>query len=1423
MNRKKEIQEPERSNASGLIQKLNKKEKEIEGLKRELEIEAALERVRARTMAMKRSEELAETAAVLFEQVKGLGAAPERMNIGIVKEEKGFIEFWPTEQGGKQINQLYKGSINEPTTLSKAYNAWKVGKRSIVIELKGRKLSDWLNYNREEVGLPFKEELIHDRRIHTISFFTHGMIIMSTPEPLSSETIDLLVRFAGVFKLTYTRFLDLQKAETQAGEARIEAALERVRARAMGMHTSEELLDVANQLYRELADLGVPQYMTGFVRVDEPCQIQEVWITAPNGERTEKFFLPLKGDIVLRKRYSIWKEQVPIFHQKVSGKALQKHMAYVSQHFGSEEAVEIGNQFPDSIIFYCGNFSAGYMHILSEKKLDVEQESIFLRFTQVFAMTYRRFQDLKNAEDQAREAKIEASLERIRAKAMAMHSSEDISEATTIVFSELENLGIKTMRCGIGIMDDNWGMEAWTAASTEKKEEVIKIIGQFDMTRHSALCSVYEAWKNKENYFSYDLYGKDAQKYYEYVFKRPAYSVPKSKSILEKHTLNVFYFSEGGLFAFTQEPLNKESISIIQRFTTVFSLTYRRYLDLIKAESQAREAQIEAALERIRSRTMGMQKSDELSELNSIILQQISFLNVPIFAAGIHICNEEKPITETWIGDPTEGTMPRVSIDHSQDPLCDRMYSGWKKGNIFSIDTIEGEALREHFQFMSTVIPNQDMFENIDLPEKLIFHLAYFSHGFFVFTTQEPCPEEHDVFKRFSKVFEQTYTRFLDLKKAEAQAREAHIEAALERVRAQAMAMQHSEDLTKSTSVLLEELETLNLSVERCGIGIINPETLFAKIYSTTKTEKGENMILTGQVDLNAHPAWKDSVRAWKSQELSLYVLEGEELLDYYKQLGKHGYKLPRKVLQSINKLKKQYYYNAMFSQGGLYVISNSPLGDDNLKIIRRFTDVYHLTYTRYEELQNAEVRAQEAIRQASLDRVRGVIASMRSKEDLNRITPLIWKELTALDVPFIRCGVFIMDLENEVIQSYLSTPDGKTLGIFNLPFTSELIGELMVDFWGKGKIYKEHWTKVRFTEFMQRLKQTGQLIDTDSYQGAAAPPDKLDLHFIPFKQGMLYVGNTEPLTKDELELVRSLAETFSIAYARYEDFRELEIAKNQIEITLNDLKSTQSQLIHAEKMASLGELTAGIAHEIQNPLNFVNNFSEVSVDLIEELKDERKKAGKERDESLEQEILDDVIQNLEKINHHGQRASSIVKGMLEHSRAGSKEKQLTDINALADEYLRLAYHGLRAKDKSFNADFSLEKDDKLPEVKVIPQDIGRVLLNLINNAFYAVSNKAKEGLKNFKPQVVVSTQARQTGSGKSVVEIKVKDNGNGIPNDVLDKIFQPFFTTKPTGQGTGLGLSLSYDIIKAHGGELKVESKENEGTEFKITIPINL
>jgi len=299
--------------------------------------------------------------------------------------------------------------------------------------------------------------------------------------------------------------------------------------------------------------------------------------------------------------------------------------------------------------------------------------------------------------------------------------------------------------------------------------------------------------------------------------------------------------------------------------------------------------------------------------------------------------------------------------------------------------------------------------------------------------------------------------------------------------------------------------------------------------------------------------------------------------------------------------------------------------------------------------------------------------------------------------------------------------------------------------------------------------------------------------------------------------------------------------ANKVLQSTLTNLKSTQAQLIQSEKMASLGELTAGIAHEIQNPLNFVNNFSEVSNELIAEIEEERSKSQALRlssgtelsaEEKLENEILSDIKDNLSKITHHGKRADAIVKSMLEHSKTGTGSKELTDLNKLVADFIQLAYQNHQAKDKTFEAEFKLDLDPHLPKVEVIPADLGKVILNLVNNAFYAVNERSRkdlpgfqnlEGLEHFKPLVTIST--KNLGDR---IEIAVSDNGPGIPDAIKDKIFQPFFTTKPTGAGTGLGLSLSYDIVKAHGGELNVESQDydgihsgNTGTVFYILLPI--
>ncbi len=535
------------------------------------------------------------------------------------------------------------------------------------------------------------------------------------------------------------------------------------------------------------------------------------------------------------------------------------------------------------------------------------------------------------------------------------------------------------------------------------------------------------------------------------------------------------------------------------------------------------------------------------------------------------------------------------------------------------------------------------------MPEHQINHYVFGQQVSLMFITLEACPEAHDIFKRLGSVFEQTYTRFLDLQKAEAQAREARIEAALERVRSRTLAMQKSDELAETSAVLFQQLIQLGIEPNRLYITIIKDDQANAEFWITD--EDGSKVSSAFETNLNNNPVFKKMLEGWKGKKSTLTIdMKGEELQEYFRYLS--SLNVPFKGgLAQTRRIQNLGYFNKGFI--GMASLVEQP--EETIQLLARFAAVFNLTFTRFNDLKIAEAHAIQA----------------------------------------------------------------------------------------------------------------------------------------------------------------------------EEDLLKLQTEKQRAEEALAELQVTQKQLIQAEKMASLGELTAGIAHEIQNPLNFVNNFSEVSSELLDEMKAELDRGDTDEAKA----IAADVKQNLEKILHHGKRADAIVKGMLQHSRSSNGIKEPTDINALADEYFRLAYHGLRAKDKSFNATLKTDFDSSIGNINIIPQDIGRVILNLITNAFYAcaerrrlseaetsrsvVDEKKKQLGSVYEPTVSVKT--RKT---INKVELLVTDNGNGIPQKVVDKIFQPFFTTKPSGQGTGLGLSMSYDIVKAHGGELKVQTTEGEGSVFTVMLP---
>ncbi len=672
-------------------------------------------------------------------------------------------------------------------------------------------------------------------------------------------------------------------------------------------------------------------------------------------------------------------------------------------------------------------------------------------------------------------------------------------------------------------------------------------------------------------------------------------------------------------------------------------------------------------------------------------------------------------------------------------------------------------------------------------------------------------------------------------KAVEAQNRELEIESALERVRTVAMSMSKPDDM-------LDVCKTIALQIQSLGVKEIrNVQT--AIFYEERGTymnyefyAKHDETFITETVYTN-HEVPKDFAEQMLKGKGEVYIthIKDKEVKDWI------AYQKTTNVfIDSFleNATSLNYYWHSLGSVA-LGISTYHPLSGEELQLFQRFLKVFDLSYRRYLDIEKAIAQAKEAKIEAALEKVRSRSLAMHKSDELNGVVTILFEKLKELQISVTAVGIAIYIEDSKDMNAYVcgENADGLVINNYRLPYFHHKISEdfnntreKQLDFF-IGNYSKEE--KNSFYKYV--FEHTAELRNLpDDIKTLIFESPTYTINMLAVKNALFNINDFEgkALSENEVDIIKRFARVFDQAYTRFLDLQkaeaQAEIARlNLIQIqqeklraenALTELQLTQKQLIQSEKMASLGELTAGIAHEIQNPLNFVNNFSEVSNELIDEMNAEIEKGDLEEAKA----IASDIKQNLEKINHHGKRADAIVKGMLQHSRSSSGSKEPTDINALCDEYLRLSYHGLRAKDKSFNAILKTDYDKTIGNINIIPQDIGRVILNLITNAFYAVDEKKKKGIPGYEPTVSVSTKRSLSGEVRGEAIIKVTDNGNGIPQNIIDKIFQPFFTTKPTGQGTGLGLSLSYDIVKAHGGKLNVETKEEEGTRFTILLPFN-
>jgi signal transduction histidine kinase/ketosteroid isomerase-like protein len=1216
--------------------------------------------------------------------------------------------------------------------------------------------------------------------------------------------------------------------ENKNRELEIETSLEKVRAVAMGMKKPDDVLDVCKNISQQLQSLDVKE-----IRNVQTAIFYEEKGTYMNYEYYAKHDKTLITETVytdheIAKAFAakMLKGKGEISVTLIKGE--EKVREWFSYQKTTNVFIDTFLETASSLNYYWFSLGPVALGISTYVILNDIELGLFKRFLHVFELAYRRYLDIEKAMEQAKEAQIELGLERVRARTMAMQHSDELREAVLVIYEQLQQLDFASHACNIIIIDkDTLDMQFWVSGFTQEIYPESYHIPRLHQTYHEVQIA---AWQQGVKYQVFEYSGKGKIDFDKIFFSKTDFkNVPEeAKKVmieLKSLKLSTAFFNYGALQVLGAEVLSNDKAKTLQRFAKVFEQTYTRFLDLQKAEAQAKEAQIETALEKVRSRSLAMHQSEELGDVVITLLQRLNELDIKPDGININILKKDSKSFDTWFAAPDYTKAICLPTPYFNHPVMNDAWDAIEaKKELYHI-TYTKEIKDSYFTYLYSHTSFKQMPEErkkmimaagiYNLSVALANNTAISVHNY---SDRALSEKEHEILKRFSKVFQQCYTRFLDLQKAEAQTKEAQIETALERVRSKTMAMHNSNDVGETAAVMVDELKKLGIETIRCGIGIMH-EPGDMEVWTISTDENNKTDIIIGWLDMNMHPLLHGAFESWRKKNESFsYELKDDDLLNYYNAINNYpGYP----IRYDTTSLPEHIHHNEFyFPEGILFAFSLQQLTEDQRKIFKRFAGVFGQTYRRYLDLKKAEAQAREAKIESSLERMRSVAMGIRKSEEMILVAESLYKEMRGLGITNIRNTQIVIKIEGDEMYLVCVYSDD-TAEVFKesrydtSPITQQMYDELDTS---KEALYQKELTGKEFEEWLNWRKSTATKIDTKLMEARS-----VSFCLYSIGEGHLGISAYNAITGEQLNVLKRFRNVFKLSYRRFMDVAKseeqamkLQQEKERLEYALNELQTTQKQLIQSEKMASLGELTAGIAHEIQNPLNFVNNFSEVNKELLAEMKEEMDKGNL----ADAKEIANDVIANEEKINHHGKRADAIVKGMLQHSRSSSATKESTDINKLVDEYLRLAYHGLRAKDKSFNATMKTDFDESIGNINIIPQDIGRVILNLITNAFYVVNEKALSAVtipraNKYEPAVSVSTKK----IGDKVL-IAVKDNGNGIPQKVLDKIFHPFFTTKPAGQGTGLGLSLSYDIVKAHGGELKVETKVGEGSEFIVELP---
>jgi len=1138
-------------------QDLNKTLEELEQKNRELEIETALEKVRSSALAMKKPEDMLDVCRIISDQLQSLGVNEIRnFQTAIFYEtKKTYINFeYYTKHRKSIITEVdYRTHELQELFASKMIR----GVEELFSEtLKSKEVKDWYAY--QKTTNQFADSFLETAESLSYYWYSLGQVAlgMSTYIPLNEHEINLFKRFRNVFELAYRRFLDIQQAEAQAREAKIEAALEKVRAVALSLKKSDEMLDIAQALYEQLLELGFTNIRNTIIDLHNDSN-ETFWDFDYSHDMGKTITLMTYHDdpIIEKQVRQIESSSDAFFELILEGQDLQD-LIDMRLRNGEEEDPRLRQI--QQLTYNLYSFGNGAIGISNFGLLSDEQKIVLKRFRNVFAFAYKRYNELVLAESQAREAKIEAALEKVRSSALAMKEPEEMVNVCNVISDQLELLGVKDIR------------NVQTAIINEQKVTYLNyqyfaaykegVIEETDFNKHPTVLAMVEEMKKSANSsFSGSMKGTELITFREWRKQNNQFP----DLILDEVDSAYYYFYSiglGGLGLTTYKPLPEEGLDIFKRFHNVFTLAYRRFIDIEKAIAQAKEAMIETSLEKVRAAAMSMNKPEDLLNICEVLFKEFLKLGFgELRNAMINIHNDEKG---TFINYDYSDVIGR-SINHltyNIHPVIEKQIKQIRSANdAFSETSFTGKDLEEWKKFRNKIGERDD--PRIKNTSALYYYFYSIGTGSIGISTFSPINDEKlELLKRFRNVFSLSYQRYADIALAEAQAKEAKIEASLERVRSKAMAMHSPNDLSETVNVFFKELKTLGIIPIRCGVGQIDDVTRTTSLTTTTSSQQGESFRVIGKVKQTGHPVLDGIFDHWKLQKEYHPVLEGEDIKAYYNVMNAQiGYpEYPEGVTQFGN--------NFFFKEGFVFAWTENLLSEEELIIFRKFTSVLSLTYRRYLDLEEAEEQAREAKIEASLEKVRAVAMSMNKPDDLLNICEVMFKELQSLRFNELRNTLISTYQDDKDYFDEYDYSDASGGYITKIPYSSHPALE---------RFQKQIWrTTDAFEEF---IIVEDQLNDWKEHRRSNGEPDDprlenisaLYYYFYSIGPASIGISTFNSISEEMREVLKRFRNVFSLSYQRYTDIAlaETQAREAQIEAALERVRSRTMGMQKSEEL----------------------------------------------------------------------------------------------------------------------------------------------------------------------------------------------------------------------------------------------------------------